>query len=325
MSERSRVVVMGTTADEPPPEIDVIEGVVDVSYAVTVEELARELDGADVLFAWRPNRNGPLLPPAWSHAGSLKWIQSASAGVDGLLFPELVDSYVVLTNARGVFDAAIAEYVVGLMLVFAKDLLGVLEGQRRREWRPGDTETLEGKRLLVTGIGPIGRRIGKAGRNLGMLVRGLGRTARPGDAVFGTIHGSDDLLEALGWADYVVNTLPATTETHHRFATEAFGAMNPWARFVNVGRGSTVDETALARALADGAISAAALDVFEEEPLPADSALWDMPNVVISPHKAGDFAGWREALVELFVENLERYLTGNPLRNVVDKRLGFVP
>ena len=325
MSDRSRVVVMGTTADEPPPGIHVVESVVDVSYAATVEDLVRELEGTDVLFAWRPNRNGALLPPAWAHAGELKWIQAASAGVDGLLFPELVQSHVVLTNARGVFDAAIAEYVVGLLVLFAKDLVGVLEGQRHREWRHGDTETLEGKRLLVTGIGPIGRRIGKAGRDLGMLVRGLGRTRRAGDAVFGTIHGADDLHEALGWADYVVNALPGTSETHHRFDGEAFGAMNPWVRFVNVGRGSTVDEAALAQALTDGTIAAAGLDVFEEEPLPTGSPLWDLPNLVISPHKAGDFAGWREALVELFVENLERYLTGNPLRNVVDKSLGFVP
>jgi phosphoglycerate dehydrogenase-like enzyme len=325
VSDRSRVVVVGATSEDPPPGIHVVERVVDVGYAATVEDLVRELEGADVVLAWRPNRNGALLPQAWEHARTLRWIQAASAGVDGLLFPELVESHVVLTNARGVFDAAIAEYVVGLMLAFAKDLVGMLDGQHRREWRHGDIEMLEGKHLLVVGMGPIGKRIGRAGRDLGMLVRGLARTRRPGDSVFNTIHGSDELIEALGWADYVVNALPATTETHHRFDVEAFSAMHPWVRFINVGRGSTVDEPALVRALTDGTISAAALDVFEAEPLPADSPLWGLPNVVISPHRAGDFAGWREALVELFVENLERYLTGNPLRNVVDKRLGFVP
>jgi len=325
VSDRSRVVVLGTSAEDPPPGIHVVEGVVDLAYAATVEELAHELEGTDVVLAWRPNANGALLPPAWSHAGDLKWIQAAAAGVDGLLFPELVESHVVVTNARGVFDAAIAEYVVGLMLLFAKDLPGVLDGQRQREWRAGDTETLEGKHLLVVGIGPIGRRIGKVGRSLGMLARGLGRSGRAGDAVFGTIYGAEDLLEAVAWADYVIDALPATSETRHRFGAEAFAAMNPWVRFINVGRGSTVDESALVRALRDGTIAAAALDVFEEEPLHEGSSLWDLPNVVVSPHRAGDFAGWREALIELFVENLERYLTGNPLRNVVDKRLGFVP
>ena len=323
MSERSRVVVMGGTAEEAPPGIHVVEEVVDLAYADSAEVLTAELEGADVVFAWRRGRD--MLPAAWGSAGALKWIQSASAGVDDLLFPELVESYVVVTNARGVFDGAIAEYVLGLILSFAKDLLGVADRQRRREWHHQDTERLEAKRLLVVGAGPIGRAVGKAGRGFGMLVRGMGRTTRPGDAVFGTIMGIDELHEGLAWADYVVNALPATPKTHHVFDGEAFAAMNPWARFVNVGRGSTVDEAALVEALRRGDISVAALDVFEDEPLPADSPLWALPNAIVSPHVAGDFAGWREALVELFVENLERYLTGNPLRNVVDKELGFVP
>jgi phosphoglycerate dehydrogenase-like enzyme len=245
--------------------------------------------------------------------------------VDQLLFPELVESHVVLTNARGVFDAGIAEHVLGVMLLFAKDLRRAVDRQRRREWAPGDTETLEARRLLVVGVGPVGRAIGKAARGFGMLVRGMGRTTRPGDQVFGTIMGVDELHDGLGWADYVVDVLPATERTRGLFDADAFAAMNPWTRFVNVGRGSTVDEPALVEALRSGGIAAAALDVFEAEPLPHDSPLWDLPNVVITPHVAGDFAGWREAVMEVFVENLERYLTGNPLRNVVDKRLGFVP
>jgi len=314
---------MGAEPSDPPPGIHVIEGVVDLAYAATIEDLTRELADADVLFAWRANRD--LLLAAWPSAGALKWIQSASAGVDGLLFPELVDSHVVLTNARRIFDEAISEYVVGLLLLFAKGLIGVLDRQRAGEWEHRDTELLSGKRVLVVGVGPIGRSIGRAAGHLGMLVRGLGRTARPGDAVFGTILDPTDFREALAWADYVVDALPATADTYHRFDAAAFEAMNPWARFVNIGRGSTVDEVALVEALRSGGIAGAALDVFEEEPLPADSPLWGLPNVVVSPHMSGDFAGWREAIVELFVENLERYLTGRPLKNVVDKALGFVP
>lgn len=323
MTERSRVVVMGATAEDPPPGLHVVEQVVDVAYATSVEALAQAVDDADVLLAWRADRE--LLAPAWPSAGALKWIQAASAGVDQLLFPELVESHVVLTNARGVFDAGIAEHVLGVMLLFAKDLRRAVDRQRRREWAPGDTETLEARRLLVVGVGPVGRAIGKAARGFGMLVRGMGRTTRPGDQVFGTIMGVDELHDGLGWADYVVDVLPATERTRGLFDADAFAAMNPWTRFVNVGRGSTVDEPALVEALRSGGIAAAALDVFEAEPLPHDSPLWDLPNVVITPHVAGDFAGWREAVMEVFVENLERYLTGNPLRNVVDKRLGFVP
>lgn len=322
MRERGRVVVMGATEDRPPPGLPVVAEAVELRYADTVEALAAALEGADVLLAWSGGRD--LLRPAWGSARSLRWIQAASAGVDGLLFPELVDSEVVVTNAHGVFDRPIAEHVTAMLLLFAKDLRGVLERQRRREWRPRDTETLEGKRLLVVGVGSIGRAIARTAKAFGMMVRGVGRTTRP-DALFGTVMGVDELHDALRWADVVVDALPATPATHHLFDAEAFAAMNPWVRFVNVGRGSTVDEAALIEALRAGRIAAAALDVFETEPLPPDSPLWELPNVVITPHVAGDVAGWREAVVELFVENLERYLTGEPLKGVVDKRLGFVP
>ncbi len=321
MTEQTRVVVMGTTATDPPPGIHVIEGVVDLAFAATVEDLARELAGAEVVLAWHANRR--LLPSAWAHAMSLRWIQSASAGVEGLLFPELVESDVVVTNARGVFDQAMAEYVIGLLLLFAKDLIGVLDRQRRKEWHARDNEALAGKRLLVVGAGPIGRAIGRRAQAFGIRVRGVGRTTRPGDDVFDVVLGVDELIGALPWADYVVDILPATEATRRLFGEPEFSAMNAWARFVNVGRGSTVDQDALVRALRDGVIAGAALDVFEEEPLPTDSPLWELSGAVVSPHMSADFGGWREALVELFVENLERFLTGRPLENVVDKRLGF--
>lgn len=323
VSPPSRVVVMGATLEEPPPGIGVIADSVELVFADTEEAMGDALVGSDVILAWRP-RSG-LLQPVWHRAGAVKWIQSASAGVDRLLFPELVDSHVVVTNARGVFDQAIAEYVLTLVLAFAKGMPGVLDRQGRVEWTPRDTEGLADKRVLVVGVGPIGRAIGVACQGLGMTVRGVGTTSRRRDDVFRVVYGADELLDALSWADYVVDVLPGTPETRQLFGEKAFGAMRPAGRFVNVGRGSTVDEPALVRALQEGRIGGAALDVFEEEPLPKDSPLWNMPNVIVSPHMAGDFAGWREALVELFVENLQRYLTGRPLKNVVDKERGYVP
>ncbi|HEX6230356.1 MAG TPA: D-2-hydroxyacid dehydrogenase [Actinomycetota bacterium] len=313
---------MGATPERPPPGIEAIAEVVDLVSAAAEDELDEALPGADVLFAWRPRRE--LLEPVWSRATELRWIQSASAGVDGLLFPELVDSDVVLTNARGVFDTAIAEYTLGLLLIFAKGFSNVLDRQRRREWRHGDTELLAGKRVLVVGAGPVGHAIGRAAKGLRMVAHAVARTARPGNEVFRVIHGTDELADACGWADYVVNALPLTPETDRLFDEAVFTAMRPTARFVNVGRGGTVDEAALARAIEDGRLAGAALDVFEREPLPPESDLWTLPNVIVSPHTSGNFAGWREALVELFVENLERYLTGRPLRNVVDKHRGYV-
>jgi len=318
-----RVLVMGATADDPPPGIATIERVVDVSFADSEEELAAGLPETDVLFAWRPRST--WLEPAWDRAGDLKWIQSASAGIERLLFPALVESQVVLTNARGVFDEAMAEYVVALMLLFSKGLLGVLERQRRREWEHRDTETLRGKRALIVGVGSIGRAIGRRCGELGLVVKGVGTTARPGDDVFRSIAGADELTDSVGWADFVIDVLPGTPTTTGVFDAGVFGAMTPTTRFINVGRGSTVDEGALVEAMREGRLAGAALDVFEDEPLPVEHALWDLPNVVVSPHMSGDFAGWRESVVELFVDNLRRYLTGEPLRNVVDKTRGYVP
>jgi phosphoglycerate dehydrogenase-like enzyme len=321
VTEGVAVLVVGATAGEPPPGLAALGEAVDLEYADTAPDVADALERADVVFAWRAQRE--LLQGAWPTANRLRWIQTASAGVDSLLFPALVESDVVVTNAGGIFDGAIAEWVVGMFVVFAKNVLGVLERQRRHEWRHELTEPLAGKRVLVVGVGGIGRAIARDAVALGMQVRGVGRTSRAGDELFGVVLGIDELRDAVGWADYVVDVLPGTPSTRHTFDGELFAAMKPGARFLNVGRGSTVDEPALVEALRRGAIGGAALDVFEEEPLPADSPLWDLPNVVVFPHMSGDHAGWRESVVELFVENLARFVNGEPLRNVVDKRLGY--
>ncbi len=320
--ERLTVVVMGASADEPPPGIDRATSIATLAFAPTPELLAEAVEFAEAVFAWRSN--GVSLPDAWPKVGDLRWVQAASAGVDWILFPELVESDVILTNARGIFDRAIAEFVIGLMLAFAKGLVGTVERQRRKEWAHQETEMLGGRRLLVAGAGPIGREIGRSARALGMRVRAVARTARDGDDVFEAIAETGRLTDAVAWADYVVNALPATPATRRVFAEDAFAAMCTEARFINIGRGATVDERALAEALRDGRIAGAALDVFEEEPLPENSPLWDAPNTIVSPHMSGDFEGWREAVVDLFVDNLERFATGRPLRNVVDKRLGYV-
>src|SRR3990170_3929091 len=146
---------MGATSEEPPPGIATIAEAVDLTYGATTEELQEVLPTSDVLFAWRPGRG--LLEDAWDRSGDLRWIQCASAGVDGLLFPGLVESHVVLTNARGVFDDAIAEFVVGAFGLFAKDLVGILDRQRRGEWLHRETERLGGRNVLVAGVGPVGR------------------------------------------------------------------------------------------------------------------------------------------------------------------------
>lgn len=314
------VVVLGASEDDSPPGLDLIKGHVDLRYAPDEVSAASAIADAEIAFAWE----GMLLEPAWPAARALRWVQSPWAGVESLLFPAFVRSDVILTNARGVFDTAVTEWVLAAILFFAKDLGGLVERQREHRWEPREIEIVSGRRVLVVGVGSIGRAIARAARGIGMQVRGVGRRARPGDPVFGAVLGIGDLAEGLGWADVVVDVLPATADTRHVFDAAAFAAMRPGTRFVSVGRGSTVDEVALAQALRAGSPGAAALDVFESEPLDAANPLWDLPNVLISPHTSAAFGGWREAVVERFIENLDRYLRGVPLRGVVDKSAGFV-
>jgi phosphoglycerate dehydrogenase-like enzyme len=184
------------------------------------------------------------------------------------------------------------------------------------------SQRLAGQRLLVLGPGPIGRAAARRAHDLGMSVAAVGRAPRPDD-LFERIGGPGELHTMLAEADVVFDALPLTPDTHRYVDATALAAMKPTARFLNVGRGSTVDEDALIRALQEGRIAGAALDVFEVEPLPTDSPLWTMPNVIVSPHICGDFDGWEEASVGVFVDNLGRFVRGEPLRNLADTSLGF--
>jgi phosphoglycerate dehydrogenase-like enzyme len=251
-------------------------------------------------------------------------VHIASAGVDRLLFPDLVEGNTIVTNSRGVFDEPIAEYVLGLVLAFAKDLHTTVRLQGERRWRHRETERITGARALVAGTGPIGRAIGRRLAAAGLRVSGAGRTARAADPDLGTVHPMERLPEALADADYVVLAAPLTADTRNMIDAAALARMKPSARLINVGRGQLVAEDDLIGALRAGRIAGAALDVFVDEPLAPSSPLWTMPNVIVSPHMSGDAAGWREELVRLFTENLDRFVHGRDLRNVVDKRLGYV-
>ncbi|MCP3798235.1 D-2-hydroxyacid dehydrogenase [Allokutzneria sp. A3M-2-11 16] len=285
--------------------------------------LAEALRGADVLFVY--DFLSKAVPGAWHAADRLRWVHIASAGVDPVLFPGLRDSEVVLTNSRGVFDRPIAEYVLGVLLAFAKDFARSAELQSQKRWLHRESERLTGKRALVVGTGPIGRAIAGLLRAVGLEVTGIGRRARADDPDFGTVHAADRLVEHLPDADFVIAVAPLTEHTKGMFDSRAFDAMRSTARLVNVGRGELVVTSDLVDALRDRVIAGAALDVFETEPLPPDSPLWTMENVLVSPHMSGDFVGWRDALVEVFADNFRRWRADRDLRNVVDKQLGYVP
>lgn len=317
------VLVAGASVAAPPPGIEGTAGVVDLAYADTADAVAESIADVDVVFAWRPDR--ALLEPNLPRARRLRWIQSSSAGVDRLLYPALVTSDITVTNARGVFDDAMAEYALGCMLVFAKGLATTILHSREGTWEYRNTEPLAGRLLVVVGAGPIGTAVARTGSAIGMHVEGVASASRPATEPYRRIAGSADLLEVISAADYVVNTLPLTDSTEGAFGERAFAAMKPTARFLNLGRGATVDEDALVHALREGRIAGAALDVFRTEPLPAGSPLWGMANVIVSPHMAGDLVGWEAKVVDVFRDNLERWLRGDTLRNVVDKARGYVP
>ncbi|MEU3898028.1 D-2-hydroxyacid dehydrogenase [Streptomyces sp. NPDC045251] len=302
---------------EPPPRLGRLTGRARIEHA-DESTLAERLPHADVLLVW--DFTSHAVRKAWPGDGPRpRWVHTASAGVDHLMCPELAASDTVVTNARGVFDQPIAEYVAALVLAMAKDLPTTLRLQGERTWRHRESLRVAGTRACVVGSGPIGRAIAQTLKALGITVALVGRTARPG------VHGPGELDRLLARADWVVAAAPLTDDTRGMFDARRFGVMQPSARFVNVGRGQLVVEDDLAEALTSRWIAGAALDVLSHEPLAADSPLWEVPDLVVSPHMSGDVIGWRDELGAQFVELFENWAAGEPLANVVDKKRGYVP
>ena len=316
-----RPVVAALYREALPPRIAEVQDLADVRLT-KADGLAEAMDGADVLYQW--HSFSPALKENWAAASTLKWVHVSAAGVSQLLFDELIRSEVVYTNSRGVLSRAIAEFALGFVLDMAKDSHGSFRLQQEQRWQHRTTRKIQGQTALVVGTGSIGREIARLFRAVGLQVSGAGRSARRGDADFDVIHSSQDLASVAGDYDYVVLAAPLTADTKGLVGTDVLAAMKPSARLINVGRGELVDTAALTDALASGSIAGAALDVVHPEPLPADHALWNFENVIITPHMSGDTEDYLDDLGQLFVDNLKRYCNGEPLENVVDKSLGFV-
>lgn len=315
------MVVLVAEGQPRPYNLAAIEACADVvlTDAAGLPDAAR---GADVLFLW--DFFSSALHEAWPHADSLQWVHVAAAGVDAMMFEELRASDVVVTNAHGTFDAPIAEFALASILAHDKQLHVSKKLQRQSVWQHRELARTGGSRALVVGTGGIGRATARLLRAVGLDVRGIGRTARESDPDFGTIAASADLADHAGWADHVVLIAPLTEQTRNMVDSRVLAAMKPSAHLINVGRGALVDEAALVRALREGQIAAASLDVFNEEPLPAGHPFWTMDNVHVSAHMCGDVVGWRDALATQFLDNLSRWSSGEQLKNVVDKERGYV-
>lgn len=288
------------------------------------ERLDEEIRDADIFCGFS------LKLEQLASARRLKWIHCLAAGVNQLMRDDIRRSEVVITNSRHVHAVTMAEHTLGLILALARRLPSAFRYQQQKYWaqqeiwdeQPRPME-INGRTLVIVGYGAIGQELARRCRACGMRIVGVKRDPSRGGENADSVVGTDKLEAALGEADFVVLTPPLTPDTEHFFTTRRFAAMKKTAYFINVGRGTLVDEKALAAALQQGTIAGAAIDVAELEPLAPDSPLWEAPNLLITPHLAGVSERLWHRHAALLLDNLDRYFAGRELLNVVDKERGY--
>jgi D-2-hydroxyacid dehydrogenase (NADP+) len=297
----------------------------DIVRSESKEDALRLIEDADILFG------GFFSKDLFVSARKLQWIQTWGAGVDRFLFPEVVNSQVIVTNARGVHLTPVSEHVVGLMLCLCRKLHLFIRNQMERKWERYESwisaeqvEELSGKTVGIVGLGRIGTEIAEKARCLGMRVIATKRDpSRPASANVDQLINPNDLNQLLSQSDFVVLSLPLTEQTQGMIGEAQLKSMKLTSYLINVSRGRIVQENKLIQALKRGWIAGAGLDTFENEPLPADSELWSFKNVIITPHIAGQTPHYLERLTDIFCENLNRFINKQPLINVVDKTSGY--
>jgi phosphoglycerate dehydrogenase-like enzyme len=287
-----------------------------------VAECAQAVKDAVVILQWSATRE--LLRASFTMCRKVQWVHSRAAGLDNLLFPELVESRVLLTNGRGVFSASLGEFVLAAILYFAKDFRRMVRNQTACVWEPFDVEEIGRQTVGILGYGDIGRAVATRVRPMGMRVLATKRHV-PGsaDPLVEQFYKPEGRREMMAGCDYIVATAPLTEETRHMISDAEFAVMKPTAVVINVGRGPVIDEAALLRALTAGRIKGAALDVFDHEPLPGGHPLYRLENVLLSPHCADHTLDWQDQAMRFFLEQYGRFEKGEPLKNIVNKRLGY--
>jgi len=263
----------------------------------------------------------------WKHAKSVRWVHSLSAGVEKILSSSLAQSDVPLTNARGVYKRSLAEFAVLGMLYHYKRVRRLVENQRQRKWDGFTVRFADERTMGIVGYGEIGRECALLAKALGVKIHALRRNPErsAADPLVDRMFEPEDLRRMLAGIDVLLCAAPLTPETRHMIGDAEFAVMKSSAIVINIGRGPVIDESALIRALQSGRIAGASLDVFEREPLPAESALWTMENVLISPHCTDDTEDPDPMALSMraFVENFQRYRKGESLENLVDKKAGY--
>ena len=304
---------------------------------VSIEGLADgPLDDVEVML--RGWLNSDAFDRLLTRAPKLAWVHSATSGVERALTPASRERGLIVTNARGVFSRPIAEYVLMMILAISRRLPQLLELQRERTWQPLEGTELRDVTVGIVGLGSIGRAVGALATAFGCRVIAVRRRpssagdAAPvqdgddlsfGEAMLDRVGGPESLPELLGESDFIVLAAPLTRETEDMINADTLAQVKPGAWLINVARGRLIDERALLRALRDGALGGAVLDTFREEPLPALSSFYDMPNVIVTPHTAWSSGRVLDRSVDLFCDNLRRFANGEPLLNVVDPAAGY--
>jgi len=287
-------------------------------------DFAGAAEDAEIIFNWSGSLD--LLRDVFLMSPGLRWIHSRSAGLEQTLFPELVESDVILTNGSGVFSPSLGEFVVAAILYFAKDLRRMIRNQVARVWEQFEVTMVSGKTLGIIGYGSIGRAIAGRARALEMKVLAFKRSRSQTsleDRLTERVYGPDSLHEMLSQCDYIVVTLPLTAQTRGLIADAEFAVMKKNVVVINVGRGPTIDERALIKALSENRVRGAALDVFDNEPLPRDHPLYSFENVLLSPHCADHTPDWHDNAMRFFMAQFERFRRGEQLLNLVDKKRGY--
>jgi phosphoglycerate dehydrogenase-like enzyme len=318
MSDSPLVLVL---AAKDEPQLAFLNSIPHVT-GKTAADFAGKTGEAAVIFHWSGSRD--LLRSVFLASPHLRWVHSRAAGLDNLLFPELVASQVLLTNGTGVFSASLGEFVLAAILYFAKDFRRMRRNQEAGRWEQFDVEKIAGRTVGIVGYGDIGRAVATRAHAMGMRVLALKRHAPDfTDPLIDLFFKPAELEDMLSLCDYVVAAAPLTPETRHMISTAAFAVMKSTAVLINVGRGPVVDQAALVHALSEKKIRGAALDVFEHEPIPPGDPLWKLGNVFISPHCADHTKDWLNDAMNFFLKQYERFRNDEPLENIVQKHLGY--
>jgi len=314
-------------ADPTEPELAMLEQLPpETSIAVgnTPEAFSRTTAEAQVILNWSGSQT--LLAQVFGMCPKLRWVHSRAAGLESVLFPELAESSVTLTNSTGVFSQPLGEFALAVILFFNKELRRLVRNQEAGVWEPFDIPALGGQTVAIIGYGDIGRAVAMRVRPMGMRVLAVRRNplVYSVDPMVDKVYASSARLEAISQADYVVVSAPLTEETRGMIGEPEFAAMKREAVVINIGRGPVIDEAAMVRALSENRIKGAGLDVFDTEPLPAGHPFYKLPNVLLSPHCADHTPDWLVRAMRFFLDNFERFRQGQPLANVVlDKRRGY--